>query len=469
MANIRKIEGKTGTTYKITVTHGRDMTGKQIRHYLTWTPEPKMTSRQIEKALNTAAMEFERKILDGFAVDNRQTFAAYAEYVIAIKERAGAKFRTIEYYLEMLVRINEATGHLKLVDIRPQHLNSFYANLGEPGIRKDGHRATAKTEIAPIIKDKGFTRTSLAAAANISTDTIKAIIRRKRVNLSIANALCVALDVSTENLFAVEINNEPLSVKTILEHHRLISTVLKQAEKEMIVMFNAASRATPPKLSQSEATTLQPEDVIAIRNALENEPLKWKVIMHLLLVTGCRRGEIAGLMWDKIDWDNNQIKIDRSLLYSKNKGLYDAPTKTSTTRFIKIPVETMGLLREYRRWYLELQLCNGDRWVNSGYLFVKDNGSPAHPDSINNWINKFSSRHNLPHINPHKFRHTMASLLYFNGVDSVTISKRLGHAKVSTTQDIYSHIIKQADEQASECIADAILRPTHSRKIRGIF
>jgi len=44
-------------------------------------------------------------------------------------------------------------------------------------------------------------------------------------------------------------------------------------------------------------------------------------------------------------------------------------------------------------------------------------------------------------------------------MDSITISKRLGHAKVSTTTDIYAHIIKQADERASECIADAILRP----------
>jgi len=54
----------------------------------------------------------------------------------------------------------------------------------------------------------------------------------------------------------------------------------------------------------------------------------------------------------------------------------------------------------------------------------------------------------------------MASLLYFNGVDGIAISKRLGHAKVSTTTDIYSHIIKQADEQAAESIADAILRPS---------
>ena len=81
-----------------------------------------------------------------------------------------------------------------------------------------------------------------------------------------------------------------------------------------------------------------------------------------------------------------------------------------------------------------------------------------HPDSLTGWLAKFSKKYDLPHIHPHKFRHTMASLLFYNKVDSIAISKRLGHAKVSTTTDIYSHIIKQADEEASECIVDAILR-----------
>lgn len=54
--------------------------------------------------------------------------------------------------------------------------------------------------------------------------------------------------------------------------------------------------------------------------------------------------------------------------------------------------------------------------------------------------------------------HTMASILYFSGMDTVSISGRLGHAKPSTTSDLYSHIIKEADERSAECIADAIFR-----------
>ena len=125
MASIRKIEGKNGVSYKITVTKGRDLNGRQVRHYLTWTPEPKMTPRQIEKAVQKAAFTFEQEIEKGFAVDNRQTFSEYARYVIRLKEHSGKKRRTIESYTDLLRRIDPAIGHIRLTELRPQHLNSF--------------------------------------------------------------------------------------------------------------------------------------------------------------------------------------------------------------------------------------------------------------------------------------------------------------------------------------------------------
>ena len=85
MANIKRIDGKTGVSYKITVATGRNTDGKQVRHYLTWKPTPGMTDRQIDKAVHKVAFEFEQQISQGFAADNRQTFAQYAEYVISLK------------------------------------------------------------------------------------------------------------------------------------------------------------------------------------------------------------------------------------------------------------------------------------------------------------------------------------------------------------------------------------------------
>ena len=77
---------------------------------------------------------------------------------------------------------------------------------------------------------------------------------------------------------------------------------------------------------------------------------------------------------------------------------------------------------------------------------------------VNATLNAFSRHHNLPHINPHAFRHTAASIMIASGVDVVTVSKMLGHANPSMTTDTYSHIIEDAKRRATECVADVILR-----------
>lgn len=458
MANIRKIEGKTGTSYKITVTSGRDMDGKQIRHYLTWTPAAGMTERQAEKAVQKAAFEFEQSIEHGYVADNKQTFAKYSEYVLDLKERAGAKHRTTERYRALLERIYPAIGHLKLSDIRPQHLNTFYANLAEEGVRSGWVKAMPRVDFAKLLKEKKLTRARLSELAKVAPATITKLTKGESLSSESAQAISKALNMDADKLFTYERNTAPLSNKTITEHHRLISTILSQAEREMLVPYNAAHKATPPKIVKKEVECFQPEEIFRIRDCLELEPLKWKTITHLLLITGCRRGEIMGLHWNAVDWKDSQIKIDRALLYSPKKGIYEDTTKTREMRYIKLPEETMQLLRDYKQWYVEQRFKNGDQWHDTGYVFIKDNGEPMHPDSITQWLGDFAKKYDLPHVYPHKFRHTMASLLYFNGLDSVTISKRLGHAKVSTTTDIYSHIIKQADERAADCIADVVLR-----------
>ena len=78
----------------------------------------------------------------------------------------------------------------------------------------------------------------------------------------------------------------------------------------MLVPYNAASKATPPKAAKPDPNYFQPEQIDAIWDSLETEPLKWQVIVHLLAITGCRRGEIMGLRWDRVDLTNSQIKID---------------------------------------------------------------------------------------------------------------------------------------------------------------
>ena len=80
-----------------------------------------------------------------------------------------------------------------------------------------------------------------------------------------------------------------------------------------------------------------------------------------------------------------------------------------------------------------------------------------HPDSVTGYCDQFAERYGLRHIDPHAFRHTSASILYFAGVDSISISAHLGHAKVSTTTDLYSHVIAEAQSRVANVMGDIIL------------
>lgn len=227
MANIKKIEGKNGVSYQITVTTGRDSSGKQKRHWKTWKPPEKMTERQIEKAVQKVAFEFEQEITQGFIADNRQRFSEYANYVIDLKERNGAKRRTVERYRELMVRIDKAIGHLKVTDIRPQHLNQFYENLAEEGIRDSIVKAAPKKDIQKLMKEKKLSAAALQRMTGTAVSTFAPAIHGETASQKTAEKLAEALGYRTEALFTLEKDMRPLSPKTITEYHRLISTVTR--------------------------------------------------------------------------------------------------------------------------------------------------------------------------------------------------------------------------------------------------
>lgn len=247
-----------------------------------------------------------------------------------------------------------------------------------------------------------------------------------------------------------------LSPKTIIEHHRVISSVLSQAVKEQLVPTNMAQRATPPKRPQHEMDTFEVEEVKAILEALESEPLKWQVLTNLLIATGARRGEIMGLRWANVDWENNRLYLCENRVYTPKTGAISTTLKTGENRYVSVSASVMELLR---RWQTEQHnFFHLLGIIPSDYIMTAENGQPMHPDSPTDWLAKFAKRHNLPPIHPHKFRHTQASLLISEGVDILTVSKRLGHAKVSTTLDIYSHVLAKSDEKASNTLDDLLFK-----------
>lgn len=459
MANIKKLHKKDGLSFKITVCSGRDAGGKQIRHYRTFVPPREMSEQKAEKEAFKCAIQFEEELSQGYQVDNKETFFEYAEYVMGIKVRRGLKRSTYNRYKGLLERIYPAIGHIRLGDLRPKHLNCFYENLMEEDIRLQPMTAVLCVDIQTYLQDNKMSRAYIAKRANVAASTVRKAFQCKPVQYEKAVAIASALRMPFDQVFVIQKMSEPLTPKTVLEHHRLIGTILAQAEKELIVPYNAASKATPPKAVSSAVNSLQPSDIANVLAALQDEPLKWRLITHLLIVTGARRGEVMGLKWKQLDLNKRVLNICETLLTSVGGVYTDTPKTSGSNRYINMPQETVNLMKSFLAEQQELQRLNGDRWQETGYVFTRDDGRPMNPDSLNGWLREFSERHQLPHLNPHVFRHTMASILINSGTDILTVSKRLGHAMTSTTLNVYGHMVQEADAKASECIADIVLRP----------
>jgi len=242
-----------------------------------------------------------------------------------------------------------------------------------------------------------------------------------------------------------------LSPTTILHHHRLLVTIFNAAVKWQILLTNPAARVESPKVPRKPATCYDENDIAALLEALEGEELKHQVLVYIALYCGLRRGEIMGLEWPDIDFDNSLLHIRQSSQYIPGKGSFTKEPKNETNkRVLSVPGFVMALLKEYKVYQVQYRLQVGDLWQGSTRLFTTWDGKPGHPEWPSQWFSKFIKKHKLPHLPFHGLRHTAATMLINLDVQLKNISGRLGHANPATTGFIYSHYLKSADKAISD-------------------
>ena len=365
------------------------------------------------------------------------------------------------YRRYFLPRVNERFGNLNLSKIDTRMINEFYDDLLSPGCRMKPGSAAPKTDIRAVISGKGMTIAATAWKAGISTATVSAACKGHKIREDMAKLIAKALDTDCGSLFDITYDNRPLANKTVKEFHVFLSVIFGQAYNERFIDRNPVETAEPPRVQQKERKAFTWEDLTAMINASKQENIKWQTVFALFYKTGMRRGEIAGLKWSAIDLENSVIHVNNSLQYKPSKGLFDgSPKSQKSIRDCYITDYEMDLLKKYRKWYDERKAAYGDSWKDTGYIFFQEKtgnvGLPMHPDSINDHFAKFEKKHGFPHINPHKFRHTFATLAYDANIDPLTISRMMGHSSVRTTQAIYTHILSQQSRDAAEQFGNAL-------------
>ncbi len=250
-------------------------------------------------------------------------------------------------------------------------------------------------------------------------------------------------------------SDKRLSRKSIVHHLNFLSDVFAYALRLEMITSNPCIGIVVPKGEKKEKAIYTTDEIKQLFRLLdEHGPQKYKVFVVLAIYGGFRNGELMGLEWKDIDFENCVVSIRRTSNYTVTDGLYTDTTKTkSSLRSLKLPQIVFDELEILRNEQLEQKSKVGSQWIESDRLFTTWNGSPMFRNTPYNWLRKFTVRHGMRFCDVHSLRHYNATALIHAGIDAATISGELGHSSVSTTTSTYCHAFREVQARTGETIA----------------
>ena len=245
-----------------------------------------------------------------------------------------------------------------------------------------------------------------------------------------------------------------LSPKGVGQAHNVLSGAMKHALRQELVQRNSVSLVSPPAVRRQE---VPPPDIQAVRAALDLA--RWEdhdlfPAMYLIAYTGLRRGEALGLLWEHVDLDRGFVTVEGSLVRSRERGLILEPPKTNAgRRMVDLDSSTVEVLAEHRRAQAETRAMMREAYDHRGRVFADAIGGWVHPQRLYTTVKSYGRRVGHGSMSVRSLRHFHASLMLQNRENIVVVSKRLGHANVSITSDIYAHALPGWQKQAAEAFA----------------
>lgn len=258
--------------------------------------------------------------------------------------------------------------------------------------------------------------------------------------------------------------NKGYSYSTVRGIYLTLSQLFDQANKDDMLEVNPMAKVNAPHRKKdnekNEREIFTEEQLRTIHEALEHESLKWRTYFSVMMDTGCRKGEVCAISWDNIDFKKNTIKIDSNAVnvsdpdFIGERVLVSKP-KNGKTRIVPVSKETILMLRE-----MKLQFGRYD------FVFVQigigsDNkpiNKPLSPQSVDHFLRKISAKYNFDFkCHPHKFRHTVATMLLQNGVSLQDTAKLIGD-NPETVARFYLHSTDDAVMKAGMILHKALGR-----------
>ena len=251
---------------------------------------------------------------------------------------------------------------------------------------------------------------------------------------------------------------------TVIHYHAIIHSALKYAVKTDMLVQNVADKVDRPKKNSFQPVFLSAEEMQKMFEALRGTKLELPVLVAAFY--GLRRGEVVGLKWDAIDFEQGTISVKRTVTSTIIDGKYQEFEQQSAKT--KSSLRTLPLIGSFREYFLQVkeaqelnkQVCgNCYNYEYDGFVFVDELGERMRPNYLTEYFPKYIAKHGMPKMRFHDLRHSCASLLLANGVPLKQIQEWLGHSDFSTTANIYAHLDYRSKISSAQAMEQGMLLP----------
>ncbi|NQV22123.1 MAG: site-specific integrase [Rhodospirillales bacterium] len=245
-----------------------------------------------------------------------------------------------------------------------------------------------------------------------------------------------------------------LSPQSVKHHYRVLSQALRQAVRWQVLARNPCASVDPPRVPRREMAILDHQQAAQLLKSAEPRPEYVAVL--LALTTGMRRGEILALRWSDVDLNGRTLAVRQTLEQTRAGLNFKQPKTPRSRRAISLASIAVQALHRHRIAQATERLRLGPAYIDNDLVNARPGGSPMNPHGLTYAFSELAKRNGLS-VRFHDLRHTHISHLLAAGVHPKIASERAGHASVSITMDVYSHLMPGLQQEAAERV-DAALR-----------
>ena len=245
-------------------------------------------------------------------------------------------------------------------------------------------------------------------------------------------------------------HGRPLGPATIRRLHGILRRALGQAVRWGWIAHNYAADASPPRIHAPEVRPPTPAEVARLFRLASGDDPTLATFVILAAATGARRSELVALRWSDIDIGRASMTIRHGIVLGPD-GLVEKGTKTHAIRNVSLDPTTLAALLAHQARADELALAFGTTRSPGSFVFSiePDGSTTVRPDSMSRAFRQLCAKAGVPGVRLHDLRHYVATQLLAGGVDVRTVAGRLGHRNPSTTLNVYSHFLPEADRSAA--------------------